>query len=206
LFSRRSAHPDVGQRGCLRADTAVVSSELATLLLDPAVVTGVLHDGNITRHPESHFLDFVVNGRSPRSAAWTPGPDLVTELNRAWLPSVPDAVDRLLGRRPSEDLAPGRVALLVCSVCGDLGCGQLTAALEIRDAEICWSDFRWEDGMSEPRPAEQLTQRLTFDRNSYEAAFADAYEQVAAFPYDELAHHGRRFLWPWQWGWKIPRG
>jgi hypothetical protein len=183
-----------------------VSSELATLLLDPAVVTGVLHDGNITRHPESHFLDFVVNARSLRSAAWTPGPDLVTELNRAWLPSVPDAVDRLLGRRPSEDLAPGRVALLVCSVCGDLGCGQLTAALEIGDAEICWSDFRWEDGMSEPRPAEQLPERLTFDRNSYEAAFADAYEQVAAFPYDELAHHGRRFLWPWQWGWKIPRG
>jgi hypothetical protein len=169
-------------------------------------VTGALHDGNITRYPESHFLDLVISGQSLRSVAWTPGPDLVTELNRPWLPTVTEAVDRLLGRRPSEHLPVGRVPLLVCGLCGDLGCGQLTAALDIGDAEVSWSDFLWEDGFFEPRPVEQLHERLTFDRTSYEAVFADAYERVAAFPYDEPAHHGRRFLWPWQWGWKIPRG
>ena len=183
-----------------------MTSKLATLRLDPGVVNGVLHDGNITRYPASNFLDFVIDDRSLRSVAWTPGPDLVTELNRPWLPSVPDAVDRLLGRRPSEHLAAGRVPLLVCGSCGDLGCGQLTAALDIADAKVSWSDFLWEDGMSELRPVEHLHERLTFDRTRYEAVFADAYERVAAFPYDELAHHGRRFLWPWQWGWKLPRG
>ena len=60
--------------------------------------------------------------------------------------------------------------------------------------------------MSAPRLVEHLPERLTFDRSGYEAVFADAYEQVAAFAYDELAHHGRRFLWPWQWGWRVPRG
>jgi hypothetical protein len=182
-----------------------VTSELATLRLDYAVRKGVLHDGNITRYPESHFLDFVVNGRSLRSLSRTAGPDLVTELNRAWLPSVANAVDALLGRRPSEELAAGRISLLACAECGDLGCGRLTTALDVGNTEVTWSDFLWEDGMSEPRPVGQLRERLTFDRKSYEAVFDDAYERVAGFPYDQLTHEGRRFLWPWQWGWKLPR-
>ena len=178
---------------------------LATLRLEAAVNTGSFQDGNITRYPESHFLDLVVNGRSLREVVWTPGPDLVTELNRPWLPSVPDAVEKLLSRRPSDDLTAGRVELLVCGVCGDLGCGALTAALDVSDAEVSWSEFQWEDGMFDPRPVEQLDEPLSFDRALYEAVFSDAYERVAAFPYDESAHHGRRFLWPWRWGWTLPR-
>lgn len=51
---------------------------------------------------------------------------------------------------------------------------------------------------------EHLNAPISFGRAGYEAAFADAHERVADFPYDELAHHGRRFLWPWQWDWKLP--
>lgn len=164
----------------------------------------MFEDGNITRHPESHFLDLVVGDRSLRSAVGKPARDLVTELNRPWLPEVAEAVDRLLGRRSGDLLAAGRVALLVCPVDGDLGCGQLTAALDLTPEAVTWSDFLWEDGIFDPRPVEQLEEPLTFHRAQYEAALADAHERVAAFPYDELAHRGRRFLWPWQWGWKLP--
>ncbi|GLW30297.1 hypothetical protein [Actinoplanes regularis] len=101
-------------------------------------------------------------------------------------------------------LAPGRVALLVCPQCPDLGCGQLTTALDLGTTEVTWSDFRWENGFTEPSPVEHLTAPITFDRAGYEAVFADACERVAEFPYDELAHHGRRFRWPWQWGWRLP--
>ncbi len=52
-----------------RGNTAAVTPELATLRLEPAVVTRVFLDGNITRHPESHFLDLVVDGRSLRHIA-----------------------------------------------------------------------------------------------------------------------------------------
>jgi hypothetical protein len=183
-----------------------VTQKRATLRLEPAVVTGVLQHSNITRHSESHFLDLVVNGQSLRAVSATPGPDLVTELNRPWLPGVPDAVERFLGGRPGGFLAPGRIPLLVCAVDGDLGCGQLTTALDVGAAEVTWSDFLWEDDIFEPRPVEHLDRPVIFDRAHYEAAFAGAYERVAAFPYDELAHRGRRFLWPWQWGWKLPRG
>lgn len=164
----------------------------------------VFIDGNRTRYPESPFLDLVVDGRSVRSLATQPADDFVTELNRPWLADVANTVDRFLGRRPDEDLAPGRIALLVCPMDGDLWCGQLTALLDIGAAEVSWSDFRWEDGYSDSRREERLDQPLVFDRAQYEAVFADAYRRVAAFAYDELAHRGRRFLWPWQWGWRLP--
>jgi hypothetical protein len=105
-------------------------------------VNGVLREGDITRRPESHSLDFVVIGRSLRSAAWTPGPDFVTELNR------PDC--RAFRPRSTNSWAGVRARISrrgawrwSCAArCGDLGCGsQLTAALEIGDAEVCWSDF-----------------------------------------------------------------
>jgi len=179
-------------------------SELATLRLEPAVATFTFQDGNIGRHPESHFLDLLVDDRSLRLMVGEPAQDLVTELNRPWLPEVQEAVDRLLGRRPAEFVARGRVALLVCPVDGDIGCGQLTTALDVGAAEVTWSDFLWE-GNSDASPVEHLTQPLHFDRAQYQAAFADAFERVAGFPYDEMAHRGRRFLWPWQWGWRLPR-
>jgi hypothetical protein len=128
-------------------------SELATLRLEPAAVTSTFQDGNITRHPESHFLDLLVDDRSLRLMVGEPAHGLVTELNRPWLPEVPKAVDRLLGRRPAEFLAHGRVPLLVCSVDGDIGCGQLTTALDVGAGEVTSSDFLWEDS-SHPRRVE----------------------------------------------------
>ncbi|MEO6472463.1 MAG: hypothetical protein ABIR57_10985 [Aeromicrobium sp.] len=177
----------------------------ATLRLDHAVESWVFEDGNIDRYPEAHFLDLIVGGVSIRSLVGPTASDMVTELNRPWLPDVNNAIDRLLGRLPSEDLAPGRVALLVCAIEGDLGCGQLTTRLDVGVEKISWSKFQWEDGIWDPRPVDGLEDPLLFDRIEYERAFIDAYERVAAFGYDELAHHGRRFLWPWQWGWKLPR-
>lgn len=46
---------------------------------------------------------------------------------------------------------------------------------------------------------------LVFDRRDTEVV-AHAYARVAQFPYDQLAHRGRKFLWPCQWGWRLPYG
>jgi hypothetical protein len=35
---------------------------------------------------------------------------------------------------------------------------------------------------------------MTCQRSQYEFTFVDARARVAGCPYDELAHHGRRFL------------
>lgn len=183
----------------------MVTFGLATLRLEDAVVTHTFLDSNITRYPESHFLDLIVDNRSLRATVGGSARDMVTDPNRPWLHIVPEAVNRFLGRRPTEDLASKRIALLVCVVDGDLGCGQLTAALEVGELEVSWSDFLWENGDFASSPVEHLHQPLVFERAQYETTLADAYQRVAALPYDELAHRGRRFLWPWQWGWRLPR-
>ena len=176
----------------------------STLELQQSGLRRTLSDGAELRDPPSHFLEFVIDGESLIERLEQPG-NYVTPLNRAWLPTVPDVLDELRGNRPSPGLAEGRVALLVCGTCGDLGCGALTARLSVTAESVTWFDFLWEDGL---RPASATTldapQVFVFRRSDYDTAFRDAYERVAGLPYDESAHRGRKFLWPWQWGWRLP--
>ena len=176
----------------------------SVLELRPAVLRREFQDGNVTRYPESHYLDFVVDGRALGDVA-NAGPDVVTLLNRAWLPTVADSIKELLGERPVEGLTQGRIALLVCGVCGDLACAAVTASLRFDAESVTWSDFAWENGYEAADPISETPESLTFNRHQYQAAFEDAFDRVAELPYDELAHVGRKFLWPWQWGWRLPR-
>lgn len=185
--------------------TSQMQDHLSTFELRQPVLDGTGLDGTVMRSPQSHFLDFVLDGESLLDRLEESDGSLVTPLNRAWLPTVPDALDELRGNRPSPGLAEGRVALLVCGTCGDLGCGALTARLSVTAESVTWFDFLWEDGL---RPASATSldapQVFEFRRSDYDAALRDAYERVAALPYDEQVHRGRKFLWPWQWGWRLP--
>jgi hypothetical protein len=163
--------------------------------------------GNITRHPATHFLDLVVDGRSIREMV-DEGLGQVTELCRPWLHAVPWSVQRLLGRLGTDLLPENRVALLVCGVCGDLGCGAVTARLTLSKDQVSWSEFLWDGGEGDATSIDVAREgdgRIVFNRADYEAILTSAYERVAAMPYDELEHQGRRFLWPWQWGWRMPK-
>jgi hypothetical protein len=64
-------------------------------------------------------VDFVVDGRSLRGIL-PDAAELVTPLNRPWLPTVPDAIEGLQGQRHTEGLAGERTTLLVCGGCGGL--------------------------------------------------------------------------------------
>jgi hypothetical protein len=182
----------------------VRESELALM---PAVEVHTMMDGNITRHPQTQFLDFVVDGQSIREMV-EGGPGHVTELCRPRLDAVPESVDRLLGRLGTGGLQENRVALLVCRVCGDLGCGTLTARLDVSQDQVSWSEFLWDGGVGDPTSIDvgrEVDRRIVFNRAGYEAVLTSAYERVAAMPYDELEHQGRGFLWPWQGGWRMPK-
>ncbi len=61
-------------------------------------------DGRYHRTFEHHFLDFMIDGRSLRDVVG--GQDMVTPLSRPWLEEVPAEVDRLLGRRETEECRP----------------------------------------------------------------------------------------------------
>ena len=45
---------------------------------------------------------------------------------------------------------------------------------------------------------------LLLDRKAYEAQISVAFGMVQEMPYDELSHRGKRFLWPLEWGWRMP--
>ena len=178
---------------------------LDRLELVPNHVELRVHDGNITKRPVSHFLDFVVNGESLIDLL-VGGGDYVTNLNRAWVPAVvPTHVEVLLGRQPDEDLPAGRIPLLVCAVDGDVACGAITAGLSMERETVTWTDLRWEGGIGETSDVGGLRQSMTFDRRPYEQGLLAAAVRVSELPYDEAEHSLRRFLWPWQWGWRLPR-
>lgn len=184
-----------------------MTTDFSLLALDDAFFRRTVVDGNATSRPESHYLDFVVDGQRlgdlvGRSA------DMTTSLNRAWLSSVEASVQELLGQRAEEGLDPGRVALFVCGECGDLGCGAVTALLQMSEDRVTWSGFAWENGFEPLDLIKNAPDAVTFRAADYQRTLAGAYQRVAAFPYDELAHspsNERTFLWPWQWGWGFPR-
>lgn len=188
----------------LPEDRGVVA--LDRLELVPDHVELRVYDGNITRRPVSHFLDYVVNGQS-LIRLLKGGGDYVTNLNRAWVPAVvPKHVAVMLGRQQDSDLTPGRVPLVVCAMDGDIGCGAVTAALSLTPETVSWSDFRWETGTEQVDVPEGLPGALTFDSRQYEQEIAQAVRRVSELPYDQAEHSPRAFLWPWQWGWRLPRG
>jgi hypothetical protein len=163
-------------------------------------------DGKYLRRPESHFLDLVVDGTSVRDRV-ADSTDLVTVLNRAWLPSAAEAIEVLQGLQPHPQLDPDRVALLVCGVCGDLDCGALTVRLDVTASEVRWSDWRWMDHQGErdaELPSGERIEPLVFDGPAYQACLEESVDRLVDMPYDELAHTGKRFLWPWEWGWRLP--
>lgn len=51
--------------------------------------------------------------------------------------------DRLIGAAPPV-LPSGRCELLVCAVCGDLGCGYVSCRVERAGECVVWSELGWE--------------------------------------------------------------
>lgn len=72
----------------------------------------------------------------------------------------------LLGE-PSADLTlDGRAALLICPMCGDLGCGAELARIEIGEDTVTWRDFIY--GNHDPAMDKSLDCEFVFDRQQYE--------------------------------------
>lgn len=74
----------------------------------------------------------------------------------------------------------------------------------IRAARATYPEFRWENGYTEPEHVDGLPPLICFDRSQYDQELGTALDLVAELPHDEAEHRGRRFLWPWQWGWRLP--
>jgi hypothetical protein len=79
-------------------------------------------------------------------------------------------VDQFLGQCPSE-LESGRVPVLVCEMCGDVGCGALAVRITRDGKLVKWTDWADEDGDELSREVGWPTRpdELVFDQSNYES-------------------------------------
>jgi hypothetical protein len=74
------------------------------------------------------------------------------------------------GFDPWVQFTDGRAGLLFCEVCGDLGCGAVSADVRINDSTVEWRDVAFQDGSSEALSVEEVAPfTLRFERTAYEA-------------------------------------
>jgi hypothetical protein len=152
-----------------------MASNKDTLLeLTPLVRAGSQH-ANGTFKSVRHFIDFVVDGQSLWEALGKRH-DMVSILCAEY--SV-DETAKAIGRlrlNEEADLPNGRRSFFLCSECGDLGCGAISALVEREGETIQWKAFgyenTWEDNISlDPY---STVGPFTFDATAYERTLAQA--------------------------------
>ncbi|PYL83114.1 MAG: hypothetical protein DMF21_00425 [Verrucomicrobia bacterium] len=121
-----------------------------------------------TSKSKRHFLDFVVDGESLWEALGKRH-DMVSILCAEYSANeTAKALGRLLLDQKA-DLPNNRRSFFVCSECGDLGCGAITAVIERQAETITWKAFGYE--------------------NTYEnKILLDAYGTVGPFTFDATAY------------------
>jgi hypothetical protein len=138
------------------------------LELKPLSRAGV-KNANGTFKSERHFLDFVVDGYSLWEALGKKR-DQVSIFCAEYAPEeTAKAVARLLLREKAY-LPNGRCSLFVCSECGDLGCGTITALVEQRGGTITWKAFGYENTYEDKIGLDEYSTfgPFTFDATAYE--------------------------------------
>lgn len=153
----------------------------------------------------SQFMDFAIDGRLLRETLRV-GTDLAaieqeTTLLRAdWPHAAIEQIDQLTLAAPGE-FKDGRVALLLCPVCGDVACGTASARISIEADTFIWDDFGWQDGYTEEPPQPWLfeAQRFTFDKTAYLTLMNQLREQsTELLPPPQIEDEGgRRSLKAW---------
>lgn len=86
-----------------------------------------------------------------------------------------ETVAQFMSEKPSA-LESGRVPVLVCEACGDVGCGAITVRI-VREADhIRWTDWLYENGYEPGRPLKWSTVPgdFVFNVSAYEAALRKA--------------------------------
>jgi hypothetical protein len=150
----------------------------ALLKLAPLIRAGIKFPDGAYKS-ERHFLDLVVNGQSLWEALGKRH-DMVSILCAEFSPSeTAKAIGRLL-LNEKADLPNDRRSLFVCSECGDIGCGAITAVVEKRGGTITWSTFGYENNWEDKVDLGDYSAigPFTFDLIAYENTLMQAVDQL----------------------------
>ena len=137
--------------------------------------------GNKIRVQEVPFEDWTLDGELLRDvirkavAGQVAAPDGEgTPLSDRWVASTPvEALERLLAGQPG-DFDDGRIALYVCQVDGDAGCGTLSADVVIGPDIVEWRDLGWQVNYQPGIAGVDPPLSIRFGRSQYEAVLRAA--------------------------------
>jgi hypothetical protein len=131
---------------------------------------------NGTTQSERSYVDFVVDGESISERAISAGYDLVSVLTREWMREEREKSLRRLLLTDSADFPNNRRSLLVCSECGDLGCGAVSIVVDLAGDTVTWREFGYQNNYEEQVHFDKLKDvgPFAFDLREYENTLTGA--------------------------------
>lgn len=126
-----------------------------------------------TRTVTRHFADWTVDGAPLRTVienatgAQDASLQEATCLSEQQPQAAVQQLDRLLGLAP-PDFGDGRVALLPCPVCYDLGCWAISAELVRTTETVQWRHLGWQDTLRDGYELIEPVLTMTFVRRQYD--------------------------------------
>lgn len=140
--------------------------------LAPANTSYTDGSSGTSREVGVRFEDWTIDGTPLRElVGWARPSQEMTPLSREgfWPHVAVEHVRQLLGKAPGE-FEDGRVPVLRCPVCADLGCSTLSLRLSFEEDAVIWSELGWQVNYEPFDEAERLAcPSFLFERRAYEA-------------------------------------
>ncbi|MEV7553985.1 hypothetical protein AB0N89_30580 [Amycolatopsis sp. NPDC089917] len=122
---------------------------------------------------EARFLDWTIDGVALRDMDPTQHQTPLFLDDDRWRETAVATLSRLLGDLPG-DFDDGRVALLFCPMCGDLGCGGYSVEVVLGDDVVEWRAYGWQYDYEPFDSAQEFAFAVArFDRKAYETLLRD---------------------------------
>lgn len=93
---------------------------------------------------ERSYLDFIISGQSAKTKLKAVNFDLISPFGWGDEKYENEIIKEFTGQKRPE-IPSGRLMLYVCPECGDIGCGSITADIEITKEKVIWKNFGYEN-------------------------------------------------------------
>lgn len=137
------------------------------------------NSNNNSAKSERKFIDFVISGNSLGQLLEVRKKDLIGTFG--WTENIHyenNQIDEFLGLVKPQ-LKTERTSFYVCPECGDIGCGAITAKIEVKDNVVIWKDFGYENDLEEPNLSDyKKIGPYRFDKTEYAKTLEEIKQRI----------------------------
>ena len=103
--------------------------------------------GRVTQNGRS-CMDFIVSGQSVKTRLNSDDMDLISPFGWGDENYEREIIKEFIGLKKPE-ISTGRIMIYVCPECADIGCGCISADIEITTDKVIWKNFGYENNYSD---------------------------------------------------------